>query len=159
MRYISVVQHVFCTRISVNAAPTLSLLLCWLKKGKNSTLCHQHAWHRRSSADGRRFRSGNLRFSSRDRSVDEFDHQHVLLEQGNFLARTDLELFWCEYNCVSVCFCHFAIDCLSLTSTRNFVLNSKLLSRTFYFLNWAWPCASHVGTFIAMDNLTKTFCS
>ena len=65
-------------------------------KSVNFNLFRQNAWHRRSSKHGRGVRNGNLRFSSRDRSVDEFDHQYILLQQGNFPARNYLQLFGCK---------------------------------------------------------------
>ena len=38
-----------------------------------------------------RRRNWNLRIPGRDRSAHELDHQHLLLQQGNLLARVDLQ--------------------------------------------------------------------
>lgn len=142
--YISVAEHVFCTCIFRERHSVLCFATLLAKKPFKTqpsvTRPHQHAWHRRSSANGRRVRSGNLRFPSRDRSVDEFDHQHVLLEQGNFLARVDLKLFRCEYNFVSFGYCRLQSTVCLLLALGNYILFWTPSLRRELSISWTRPC-------------------
>ena len=121
-------------------------------KSVNFNLFRQNAWHRRSSKHGRGVWNGNLRFSSRDRSVDEFDHQYILLQQGNFPARNYLQLFGCKLSLLNLpwifpFFIHtFCIFIFAQRVLWGCLKNSSLLWR--WFPAWqtsALVCFGNVG--------------